>query len=391
MEYPSAAEASRAAAHEGDGADLVKVDNLVKHFEIRGGLLGISNLGAVRAVDGVSFTVKKGESLGLVGESGCGKTTLGKVILRLLPATSGRVEIEGRVLFDLPAVGDKKHKPQLLDSHAMKKVRRDMQVVFQDPYGSLNPRMSVGEIVGEGPLVHGMTDKKQREALVRDILGKVGLNQTHIHRYPHEFSGGQRQRIGIARALALNPDFVVLDEPVSALDVSIQSQVLNLLDDLQKEFGLTYLFIAHNLAVVEHISDRVGVMYLGKLVELSDVADIYARPSHPYTVALLSAVPEPDPHHRKKRIYLKGDIPSPANPPSGCRYHTRCWLYTQLGRPERCSTEEPLLREIRPGQVAACHFSEEINAKAVADAVIDTAIAPTAIAPLEPAETLAEA
>jgi oligopeptide transport system ATP-binding protein len=391
MEYPSAAEASRAAAHEGDGTDLVKVDNVVKHFEIRGGLLGISNLGAVRAVDGVSFTVKKGESLGLVGESGCGKTTLGKVILRLLPATSGRVEIEGRVLFDLPAVGDKKHKPQLLDSHAMKKVRRDMQVVFQDPYGSLNPRMSVGEIVGEGPLVHGMTDKKQREALVRDILGKVGLNQTHIHRYPHEFSGGQRQRIGIARALALNPDFVVLDEPVSALDVSIQSQVLNLLDDLQKEFGLTYLFIAHNLAVVEHISDRVGVMYLGKLVELSDVNDIYARPSHPYTVALLSAVPEPDPHHRKKRIILKGDIPSPANPPSGCRFHTRCWLYTQLGRPERCSTEEPLLREIRPGQVAACHFSEEINAKAVADAVIDTAIAPTTIAPLEPAETLAEA
>jgi oligopeptide transport system ATP-binding protein len=378
MEYPTAAAASKAAT--ADSTDLVKVDNLVKHFEIRGGMLGISKLGAVKAVDGVSFTVKRGECLGLVGESGCGKTTLGKVILRLLPPTSGRVEIGGRVLFDLPPKGEKR-KPVSLDPKSMKKVRRDMQVVFQDPYGSLNPRMSVGELVGEGPLVHGMSDRKKREALVRDILGKVGLNQTHIHRYPHEFSGGQRQRIGIARALALNPDFVVCDEPVSALDVSIQSQVLNLLDDLQKEFGLTYLFIAHNLAVVEHISDRVGVMYLGKIAELAGVRDIYEHPQHPYTVALLSAIPEPDVHHRKKRIILKGDIPSPANPPSGCRFHTRCWLYTQLGRPERCQTEEPVLREIRPGQMAACHFSEEINAKAVADAVIDTAIAPTPITP----------
>jgi oligopeptide transport system ATP-binding protein len=385
MDYPSAAAATKAAANE--STDLVKVTDLVKHFEIRGGLLGVTKLGAVRAVDGVTFSVKRGESLGLVGESGCGKTTLGKVILRLLPATSGRVEIDNRVLFDIPAEGDKKRKPIYLDKTGMKKVRRDMQVVFQDPYGSLNPRMSVGEVVGEGPLVHGMTDKKQREALVRDILGRVGLNQTHIHRYPHEFSGGQRQRIGIARALALNPDFIVLDEPVSALDVSIQSQVLNLLDDLQKEFGLTYLFIAHNLAVVEHISDRVGVMYLGKLAELASVDDIYAHPQHPYTVALLSAVPEPDVHHKKKRIILKGDIPSPANPPSGCRFHTRCWLREQLGRPERCQTEEPLLREVRPGQVAACHFSEEINAKSVADAVIDTAIAPT---PITPAETAAE-
>jgi oligopeptide transport system ATP-binding protein len=384
MDLPDPGAAAH-AAFQSDGTDLVKVDNLVKHFEIRGGLLGITKLGAVRAVDGVSFSVKKGESLGLVGESGCGKTTLGKVVLRLLPATSGRVEIGGKVLFDIPPAGEKHHKTTLLDKKQMKKVRRDMQVVFQDPYGSLNPRMSVGELVGEGPLVHGMTDKKKREALVREILGKVGLNQSHIHRDPHEFSGGQRQRIGIARALALNPDLVVLDEPVSALDVSIQSQVLNLLDDLQKEFGLTYLFIAHNLAVVEHISDRVGVMYLGKLAELAQVGDIYAHPQHPYTVALLSAVPEPDPHHRKKRIILKGDIPSPANPPSGCRFHTRCWLREQLGRPERCVTEEPLLREVRPGQVAACHFSEEINPQAVANAVIDTAVVPVAAAPV-PAE-----
>jgi oligopeptide/dipeptide ABC transporter ATP-binding protein len=221
--------------------------------------------------------------------------------------------------------------------------------------------MSVGEIVGEGPRVHGLTDKNKREALVRELLGKVGLNQSHIHRYPHEFSGGQRQRIGIARALAVNPDFVVCDEPVSALDVSIQSQVLNLLDDLQKEFGLTYLFIAHNLAVVEHISDRVGVMYLGRMVELADVEEIYRNPRHPYTVALLSAIPNPNPRIKKKRLVLKGDIPSPAAPPSGCRFHTRCWLRERLGNPERCSTEDPEFRLVSPGHEAACHFSEEIT------------------------------
>ncbi len=364
----------------GDGPDvLVRVDNLVKHFEITGGLLGVTKIGAVKAVDGVSFDVMRGEALGLVGESGCGKTTLGKVVLRLLPATSGRVVMDGQVLFDIPPQGDKR-KAQYLGGEEMKAVRRNMQVVFQDPYASLNPRMSVGELIGEGPLVHGMTDKKQREALVRDILGRVGLNQSHIHRYPHEFSGGQRQRIGIARALALNPAFIVCDEPVSALDVSIQSQVLNLLNDLQDELGLTYLFIAHNLAVVEHISDRVGVMYLGKLVELANVDDIYANPRHPYSVALLSAVPEPDPHRRKKRIILKGDIPSPANPPSGCRFHTRCWLREQLGRPERCTTEEPELRTVGPGQESACHFAEEINPSAVENAVAATAIAPTLVA-----------
>ena len=231
--------------------------------------------------------------------------------------------INGRSIFEL---SDKE----------MVAVRRDMQIVFQDPYASLNPRMTVGEIIGEGPFVHGLTNKREREDVVRELLGRVGLNQSHIHRYPHEFSGGQRQRIGIARALALNPEFIVCDEPVSALDVSIQSQVLNLLDDLQQELGLTYLFIAHNLAVVEHISDRVGVMYLGKLVELAPVDDLYATPAHPYTVALLSAVPETDPRKRKKRIVLKGDVPSPVAPPSGCRFHTRCWLRERLGNPERC-------------------------------------------------------
>ena len=290
---------------------LVTVENVVKHFDIKGGLLGNTKIGAVRAVDGVSFGVRRGETLGLVGESGCGKTTLGKVVLRLLPPTSGKVTFDGEVIFDVPTDAERKagKKPVFASNTRMKTIRRDLQVVFQDPYASLNPRMSVGEIIGEGPLVHGLTDKTKRETLVRELLGKVGLNQSHIHRYPHEFSGGQRQRIGIARALAVNPDFVVCDEPVSALDVSIQSQVLNLLDDLQKEFGLTYLFIAHNLAVVEHISDRVGVMYLGKLVELADVDELYANPRHPYTVALLSAIPNPNPAHPQEAAGPQGRHP----------------------------------------------------------------------------------
>jgi oligopeptide/dipeptide ABC transporter ATP-binding protein len=358
----------------GPGQDgvLVNVQDLVKHFEIRGGLLGVRKMGAVRAVDGVSFDVRRGETLGLVGESGCGKTTLGRVILRLIPATSGEVRIKGKPIFGL-------------SGGQMKAVRRDLQVVFQDPYSSLNPRMTVGEIVGEGPLVHGLSDKKKREELVRELLGKVGLNQSHIHRYPHEFSGGQRQRIGIARALALNPEFVVCDEPVSALDVSIQSQVLNLLNDLQQELGLTYLFIAHNLAVVEHISDRVGVMYLGKMVELADVDDLYQDPRHPYTVALLSAVPEPDPRRRKRRLILKGDVPSPANPPSGCRFHTRCWLREQLGNPENCVTDEPPLRVIGTGRhQAACHYAEEIDPQRVENA----ARTQSRIATVEPEESI---
>ena len=334
---------------------LLEVDDLYKYFPVKGGLMGLRTVAHVRAVDGVSFDVRRGETLGLVGESGCGKTTLGKVILQLLEGTDGRVELNGKDIAEM-------------SSAERKEVPKQMQVVFQDPYASLNPRMTVGEIVGEGPMVHGMKDKQQREKLVRDLLAKVGLNQSHVHRYPHEFSGGQRQRIGIARALALHPEFVVLDEPVSALDVSIQSQVLNLLADLQEEFGLTYLFIAHNLAVVQHISDRVGVMYLGKLVELAEVESLYAQPRHPYTVALLSAVPEADPRRRKKRLVLKGDVPSPVAPPPGCRFHSRCWLREQLDYPEKCETVEPEMHDVGSGHMSACHYAEEVTPETVAAA-----------------------
>ncbi|MEX1295015.1 MAG: oligopeptide/dipeptide ABC transporter ATP-binding protein [Candidatus Limnocylindrales bacterium] len=366
-----------AGSSRGRVETLLKVEDLYKYFPVKGGLLGLQTVAHVHAVDGVSFEVRRGETLGLVGESGCGKTTLGKVILQLIDATEGDVELHGKSIAGM----SKEERGE---------VPKQMQVVFQDPYASLNPRMTVGEIVGEGPMVHGQGNKEEREAKVRELLARVGLNQSHVHRYPHEFSGGQRQRIGIARALALNPDFIVLDEPVSALDVSIQSQVLNLLVDLQEEFGLTYLFIAHNLAVVQHISDRVGVMYLGKLVELADVGDLYAQPRHPYSVALLSAVPEPDPRRRKKRLVLKGDVPSPVAPPPGCRFNTRCWLKEQLGDPERCVEEEPQLRDIGGGHMSACHFAEDVTPEATAKAAEaqqrehDAAAAAKAAVPLPP-------
>ncbi|HLE30295.1 MAG TPA: dipeptide ABC transporter ATP-binding protein [Anaerolineales bacterium] len=315
--------------------DLVEVKNLVKYFPMRGGLLQ-RVVAWVQAVDNVSFTIKEGETLGLVGESGCGKTTVGRTILRLIPATSGAVVYEGQDVFRA-------------NPRELKTLRRNMQIIFQDPFSSLDPRMPVGESIAEGLLVHSMGSRKERFEVVIQTLRKVGLEDYHARRYPHEFSGGQRQRIGIARALALRPKFIICDEPVSALDVSIQAQVLNILRELQGEFGLTYLFIAHNLSVVEHISDRVAVMYLGKMVELADRDELYRNPLHPYTQALMSAIPIPDPTLKRERIILKGDVPSPLRPPSGCRFHPRC----PVALPH-CAQEEPQFKEVSPGHWVAC-------------------------------------
>ncbi len=344
--------------------DLVVADNLVKYYPIVGGLLK-RHLGDVRAVDGVSLNIKRGEVFGLVGESGCGKTTLGRTILYLQRPTRGRVIIGDQDL-------------SKLDGEHLRKMRRRMQIIFQDPFGSLNPRMPVLDIIGEGLLAQGVKSSKERIKRVEASLEAVGLRRDYTRRYPHEFSGGQRQRIGIARALALEPEFIVCDEAVSALDVSIQSQILNLLLDLRRDFNFTYLFIAHNLSVIEYVSDRVGVMYLGKMAEVATAGDLFREPRHPYTVALLSAIPDPNPRIHKKRLILKGDVPSPANPPSGCRFHTRCWLREQLGNPERCATEEPALREVATGHVAACHFAEQVAAPTIDKAAASQSVIETA-------------
>ena len=325
-----------------ENGDLLVVENLKTHFPMRKGLFG-RVCAYVKAVDGVSFRIASGRTLGLVGESGCGKTTVGRTILRLIPATAGKVAFNGRDVFSSMSAGQ------------MKKIRRDMQLIFQDPFGSLNPRMTVGNIVGESLTVHNIAKGKGRRDLVINLLEKVGLSKHYMNRYPHEFSGGQRQRIGIARALALNPKFIVCDEPVSALDVSIQSQIVNLLCDLQDELSLTYLFIAHDLAVVEHISDYVAVMYLGKIVEYAPADELYAEPKHPYTMALMSAVPQPAPKGNRQRIVLRGEVPSPVNPPSGCPFHPRCHVAI-----ERCKREVPALtpKGAGPEHIAACWVTE---------------------------------
>jgi len=323
----------------GAGEALLVVRDLRKYFPVKRGVLA-RVVAQVKAVDGISFGVSRGETLGLVGESGSGKTTVGRCILRLIEPTDGSITFESTSLREL-------------DSGDMRRMRRHMQIVFQDPYASLNPRMTVGTIVAEPLIIHGGLSGSERNDRVAQLLEKVGLSPDYRKRYPHEFSGGQRQRIGVARALATNPKFLVLDEPVSALDVSVQAQVVNLLQDLQDELGLTYLFIAHDLSVVEHISTRVAVMYLGKIMELADRRSLYDDPLHPYTKALLSAVPVPDPKVRKTRILLKGDIPTPLNPPSGCVFHTRC----PIAQFPICKTEVPPLVEHKPGQFAACHFA----------------------------------
>jgi oligopeptide/dipeptide ABC transporter ATP-binding protein len=338
-------------AHRSDDArPLVEVESMSQFFPLISGVLQ-RKVGNVKAVDDVSFTIRRGETLGLVGESGCGKTTVGRTLLRLIDPTAGRIVFDGT---DITRLSGRRLAP----------FRRRMQIIFQDPFASLDPRAQIGSSIAEGLRIHGLGSASERRTRVERFMELVGLQPYHARRYPHEFSGGQRQRIGIARALVLEPDLVVCDEPVSALDVSIQAQVLNLLRGLQREFGLTYLFVAHNMGVVEHISDRVAVMYLGAIAELADAEAIYRNPLHPYTIALLSAVPiaSPRDRDRQRRIILLGDVPSPVNPPSGCRFHTRCWLRRQLDNPARCTEERPALREIEGfgGHQVACHFAEHL-------------------------------
>jgi len=323
-----------------ESSNLIEVRHLVKYYPVYGGIFK-RVVAQVKAVDDVSFDIRAGETLGLVGESGCGKTTVGQTMLGLIPFTSGSV-----IYNDVDIFG--------LDRKGFKAMRRNLQIVFQDPYASLDPRLPIGESIAEGLRIHNIGNNQERFEMVLKALRNVGLEDYHATRYPHEFSGGQRQRIGIARALVMNPKFIVLDEPVSALDVSIQAQVLNILKELQNEFGLTYLFVAHNLAVVEHISDRVAVMYLGKMVERSNRDDLFRQPLHPYTLALMSAIPIPNPRVKRERIILPGDVPSPLNPPKGCRFHPRCSYAQPI-----CSVEEPPLRQIQPDHWSACHFAED--------------------------------
>jgi peptide/nickel transport system ATP-binding protein/oligopeptide transport system ATP-binding protein len=351
-ESPAAAAAQVAPPTEQPLVDMVGV---VKAFPIRGGLLQ-RQVGEVRAVDGVDLRIRRGETLGLVGESGCGKTTVGRLILRLLDPTAGRILFDG---VDITHVR----------GAALKPYRRRMQIIFQDPYASLDPRSPIGDSIGDGLRIHAIGNARERRERVARMMDLVGLQAYHARRYPHEFSGGQRQRIGIARALVLEPDLIVCDEPVSALDVSIQAQVLNLLRSLQKELGLTYLFVAHNMGVVEHISDRVAVMYLGRVAEIADRDTIYRDPRHPYTQALMSAIPVPDPDLRRQRIILHGDVPSPVNPPSGCNFHPRCWLRARLDSPPECSDVVPPLRDFLPRHRVACHFAERSRETLEAPAV----------------------
>jgi peptide/nickel transport system ATP-binding protein len=331
---------------------LLRVNRLKKYFPVRRGVFR-RIVGWVKAVDEVDFFIRVGETLGLVGESGCGKTTCARTILRLIEPTAGEVWFRSKQL-------GKEVNVVKADKKTMKLLRREMQIIFQDPYSSLNPRMTVGDIIGEPLVVHGLAKGKALRERVAELLEAVGLKPEHMRRYPHEFSGGQRQRIGIARALALNPQLVVCDEPVSALDVSIQAQILNLLEDLQDQFGLTYLFVAHDLSVVKHISDRVAVMYLGKIVELAETEEIFLRPKHPYTEALLSAVPVPDPDYQAERIILQGDVPSPVNPPKGCRFHPRCSYAKDI-----CGKEAPELRDLGGEHFVACHFAHELSLRGV--------------------------